>query len=187
MHFFVDKNGLTKVCIRESDGAGNIKEIQQRQQDDGKVPIPYVNVIDDFIKNNELNDNEVRSNINKAQEAKPLYDDRNAKYAELASSNDYKSILEDIGVNVETLPDGTYSISHYNPNLGEYTINDLGISENILLSNVSIIKGDANFANSNATQLPNLLEVKGTFGFEGSSIRDIRNLKLINGYEIKFE
>ena len=45
----------------------------------------------------------------------------------------------------------------------------------------------AELANSNATLLPNLLKVKGTFGFEGSSIRDIRNLKLINGYQIKLE
>ena len=92
-----------------------------------------------------------------------------------------------MGITVEVLPDRTYAISHYNPTIGEYTINDLGIKENDLLSNVSIIRGDAIFENSNATALPKLTEVGGKFTFDGSNITDIRNLKEINGYKIEWE
>ena len=84
------------------------------------------------------------------------------------------------------MPDGTYAISHYSPTLGEYTINDLGIKENELLANVSVIRGDATFENSNATTLPNLREVGGQFTFDGSNISDIRNLREINGYKIEW-
>ena len=183
MHFFVDENGLTQVCVREN-APGYIYEIQKRQQN-GTRPIPYIKVIEDFINRHELRT--PQGYLDDALKAKPEYDRQKALFNNAAKNGDYKTIFEKMGIEVKTLPDGTYEISHYNPTLGEYTINDLGINENNLLSNVSVITGDATFENSNATTLPNLKEVHGKFIFEGSNITDIRNLKEINGYKINWE
>ena len=183
MHFFVDENGLTQVCVRET-APGQVYEIQKRQQNRTR-PIPYITVVKEYLDKHDLKTQP--GYLNDALKAKPKFDEQKKNFNEAAQRGDYKYILESMGIKVETLPDGTYAISHYNPTLGEYTINDLGIKENDLLSNVSVIKGNANFQNSNATALPNLKEVGGKFTFDGSNLSDIRNLKEINGYKIEWD
>ena len=183
MHFFVDENGLTQVCIRE-EAPGRVAEIQKRQQDATR-PIPYIYVIKDFIDRYQLET--PAGYLDNALKAKPKFDLQRKSFNEAAARGDYKYILEQMGISVKVLPDNTYEISHYNPTLGEYTINDLGIKENDLLSNVSIIRGDATFENSNATALPQLKEVGGKFIFDGSNISDVRNLREINGYKVYWE
>lgn len=182
MHFFVDENGLTQVCVREN-APGHVQEIQKRQQN-GTRPIPYITVIKEYLDKHALKTQP--GYLNDALSAKPKFDEQRKSFNEAAQRGDYKYILEQIGITVTTRPDGTYEISHYDPNLGQYTINDLGFNENDLLSNVSVIKGDATFENSNATSLPNLKEVGGRFTFDGSKISDIRNLKKINEYTIEW-
>ena len=182
MHFFVDENGLTQVCVRET-APGQVHEIQKRQQNATR-PIPYITVVKDFLDRHELKT--PSGYLDDALNAKPKFDAQKKSFNEAAQRGDYKFILEQMGIKVEVLPDGTYAISHYSPTLGEYTINDLGIKENELLANVSVIRGDATFENSNATTLPNLREVGGQFTFDGSNISDIRNLREINGYKIEW-
>ena len=183
MHFFVDENGLTQVCVRENS-PGHVYEIQKRQQNATR-PIPYIMVVKDYLDTHGLKT--YPGYLDDALRAKPKFDAQKKSFNEAAQRGDYKHILEQIGITVTTRPDGTYEISHYDPNLDQYTLNDLGINENDLLSNVSVIKGDANFQNSNATALPNLIEVGGKFTFDGSNISDIRNLKEINGYIIEWK
>ncbi len=183
MHFFVDENGLTQVCVRE-DAPGRVYEIQKRQQN-GTRPIPYITVVKDFLDRYNLKT--TSGYLDAALNAKPKFDEQKKSFNEAAKRGDYKYILEQMGITVEVLPDGTYAISHYSPALGEYTINDLGIKENDLLSNVSIIRGNAIFENSNATTLPKLTKVGGKFTFDSSNISDVRNLKEINGYKIEWE
>ncbi len=183
MHFFVDENGLTQVCVREN-APGQVYEIQKRQQNCTR-PIPYITVIKEYLDKHALKTQP--GYLNDALSAKPKFDEQRKSFNEAAQRGDYKYILEQIGITVTTRPDGTYEISHYDPNLGQYTINDLDFNENDLLSNVSVIKGDATFENSNATSLPNLKEVGGRFTFDGSKISDIRNLKKINRYTIEWD
>jgi len=95
--------------------------------------------------------------------------------------------MEKMGITVIVRPDNTYEISHYTPMIDQFTLSDLGIKENDLLQNVSVIVGDANFKDSNVTALPNLEEVGGHFNFQDSNISDIRKLKTINGYQIVWE
>ena len=78
-------------------------------------------------------------------------------------------------------------LSHYIADIEGFTLNDLGINENNILSNVSQIAGNANFANSNATSIPRLKHVGGNFDFIGSKISDVRSLEDINGYKISWE
>lgn len=183
MHFFVDENGLTQVCVREN-APGSVYEIQKRQQN-ATVPIPYINVISDYMSRNGLTaQSGCQKGIDNALSAKPEYDRLRTEYRNAEAQKDYKSILESMGITVKPLEDGTMSISHYNPNVDRFTLSELGVKENELLSNVSKIEGDADFKNSNATSLPNLKEVGGKFIFDESNLSDVRSLRAINGYKI---
>lgn len=116
--------------------------------------------------------------------SKPIYDDLRATFQNDAAQKNYDAIFEKMEINVTKQPDGTFSLSHYNPNVGGFTLSELGVKENDLLANVSGITGDADFKNSNATSLPNLKEVGGKFIFDESNLSDVRSLKEINGYKI---
>lgn len=183
MHFFVDENGLTQVCVRET-APGSVYEIQKRQQN-ATVPIPYINVINDYMSRNGLSAQpDCKQKIDKALASKPIYDDLRATFQNDAAQKNYGAIFEKMEISVTKQPDGTFSLSHYNPNVGGFTLSELGVKENDLLANVSNITGDADFKNSNATSLPNLKEVGGKFIFDESNLSDVRSLKEINGYKI---
>lgn len=186
MHFFVDENGLTQVCIRETS-PGSVYEIQKRQQN-ATVPIAHIDVIDDYMKRNQLTaQSDCKSKIETAKQAKPQFDKLKTEFSELVKKQDYKAILEKIGITVEENPDGTLILSHYDPEIDEFTLSDLGIKENDLLANVVKIEGDAEFKNSNATTAPRLQEVGGKLDFEDSSLSDVRALKSINGRQIDWK
>ncbi len=183
MHFFVDENGLTQVCIRETE-PGSVYEIQKRQQN-ATVPIPYVNVITDYMSRNNLQAQySCKKNIDTALEAKPEFDRLHKEIQELMQKQDYKAIFAKIGIEVIVGDDKTLSLSHYSPVIGQFNLSELGVRENDLLSNVSHIRCDADFRNSNATALPRLELVGGKFIFEDCSISNVHMLKEINGYKI---
>ena len=191
IHFLVDESGLTQVCVREGERAGfkgdnfigEIAEIQKRQQA-GDVPVAYVDFVQDFVSKKGLKGCEDK--ISEAAKQKPQFDKTRGKLKEFADKKDYKSILEMMGIKVKVLPDGTWEISHYTSYLNEIALNDYGISENELLANVSKIKGDANFKDSNATSLPNLTEVEGEIDFGYADISNLKKLKKINGKNISW-
>lgn len=186
MHFFVDENGLTQVCVRET-APGSVYEIQKRQQN-STVPIPYINVINDYMTRNGLNAQEnCQKGINKALNSKPVYDGLRKEFKDYSDKKDYNAIFEQMGITTIKHNDGTISLSHYNPIVKDFTLSELGIKENDLLMNVSEIFGDASFKNSNATVLPNLEYVRGKFIFDESNLSDVRKLKEINGYKINWE
>ena len=93
------------------------------------------------------------------------------------NKKDYKGILEKMGITVTILPDGTVELSHYTSDIDRIALNDFGINENELLANVSRIKVNTNFKDSNATTLPNLSEVGGILDFDYANISNIKNLK----------
>ena len=183
MHFFVDEHGLTQVCIREGS-PGQVAEIQQRQQN-GSRPVPYITAVKDYMDRHEIKYPD--KYLDDALAAKPDFDKMKKELQTFVANKDYKGILEKLGITVTVKPDGTWELSHYKAQLGNFTLNDLGINENDLLANVSSISGDADFANSNATSIPKLQYVYGQFNFIGSNISDIRNLKEINGIKINWE
>ena len=189
MHFFVDENGLTQICVRE-DPPGTVYEIQKRQQN-ATVPIPQINLVKDFLsKRNLTPGTDCKSGIDNAVKAKPLFDNLRTDFREKLANGDTKAILEKMGITVNVAHDGTYEISNYSPEIkGEgatFTLSDLGISEDVLLENVSKIEGTGNFKNSNATKLPKMQHI-GQFIFDESNISDIRKMKEINGYKINWE
>lgn len=187
MHFFVDKNGITQICIREEGNPGEVYEIQKRQQDQS-APVAYIDVIQSFMQEHNLTPQEhCKKEFEKTLEQKPEYDKLKSELDALKEKRDYKSILEKMGITVITLPDNTFELSHYSSYINKIALNDLGINENKLLANVSKIKGDADFSDSNATTLPMLKEVGGELNFGYANISNVKNLKSIGGKEIEWK
>ena len=91
-----------------------------------------------------------------------------------------------MGIDVKVLPDGSWEISHYTSYMNEIALNDYGIKENDLLANVSKIKDNADFHDSNATSLPNLEEVGGEVNFGYADIFNLQKLRKINGKKINW-
>ncbi len=177
----VDENGLTQVCVREQ-GTQKIAEIQKRQQNQ-TVPVAYIDFIQDFIAKKELKGEEVK--INDALGKKAQFDTLKSEIESLVAKKDYKSILERMGITIETLEDGTWAISEYKAYIDEFALTDLGIKENDLLANVSIIRGKADFKDSNVTTLPLLKEI-GEVDFAYADISNLKSLTKINGQPIKW-
>jgi len=180
IHFLVDETGLTQVCVRE-EGPNQIAEIQKRQQN-ATIPVAYIDFIQDFVSKKGLQGCE--GQIEQTAKQKPEFDAQRAKLQKYAQEKNYKAILEEMGISVKVLSDGTWEISGYQSYLNGICLNDYGIKENDLLANVSVIKGDANFKDSNATSLPNLREVQGMLDFGYSDISNLKNLESINGKKI---
>ena len=183
IHFLVDETGLTQVCIRE-EGRNTIAEIQKRQQNQ-TIPVAYIDFIKDYVSKNELKGCEYE--IEAVFTQKPQFDLTKAKLQKLAEEKNYKAILEEMGISVKTLEDGSWEISHYTSYIKDICLNDYGIKENDLLSNVSIIRGNANFKDSNLTALPNLKEVGGELDFGYAEISNLKSLEKINGRKIEWE
>ena len=161
IHFLVDEAGLTQVCIREG-GPNQIAEIQKRQQA-AIVPVAYIEFIQEFIAKKNLRGCE--SGISSAVSQLPEFNATKERLQEFVKAGNYKAILEEMGIDVKVLEDGSWEISHYSSYLGSICLNDYGIKENDLLANVSVIRGKANFKDSNITTLPNLREVGGELDF----------------------
>ena len=125
--------------------------------------------------------------IENTAKQKPSFDAQKEKLQQLAQNKNYKEILEEMGITVTVLPNGTWEISHYSPLFHDIVLNDYGINENELLANVSIIKGDATFKDSNATTLPMLEEVGCKCDFGYANISNLKNLKMIEGKNINWQ
>ena len=179
LHFLTDENGQAQLFIKE-DKSGNITEIQSRYQN-SSGPIAYIELIKKYSEEKGLH------GFNKGIKDKPEFKSSKTEFEELAKSKNYKAILEKLGIEVNELPDGSWEISHYTSVLDDMTLNEYGIDENALLSNVSQIKGDANFKNSNVTELPNLKKVGGNMMFGNNEITDLKNLEEINKKKIKWD
>ncbi len=192
LHFFIDKNGRAQVAMHETDG--QIQQIQKRYNQDCSVPVPYVNVINTFKKNNGFKG--MDSQIQKALDAKPEFDKIKEQANELMAQEKYEELFSlllngNIGewddYSIVKNSDGTYTIENYNALLNNnYTIADLGIDENKLMKNVSRITGHLNLDGSGLTEMKNLRIVDGNITFGDSQISDLRSLERIGNHRVSW-
>ena len=182
IHILVDEGNKAQVYIREENGI--ITEIQKRNKD-GSVPVAYIDFINEFISQKGLSGYEEK--INSANNDKPAFEDTKTELQTLAENKNYKAILEKMGIEVKTMPDGTWEISHYTSFMNNLTLNEYGINETELLSNVSRITGDADLRDSNATSLHNLKNVGGNILFGNNEFNDLNSLEEINKKKIPWE
>ena len=165
-------NYKPQVCIKSTMGA--IDEIQG-PKNDNTIPDAYIDEIERFILENELEDRESRiikaKNI-KEQKQKILNDISLA-----ISSNDSEKILEYFGINTTIRSDGKKILSEYHQPSREITFADLGIDENMLFRDVAEISGKAVFQKSSLQSLFDLEKIGGFAYINGPKLRDIGKLR----------
>jgi len=186
LHFFVDKRGFSQVAINETDGV--ITQIQKRYDQNSTVPVPYSEVISLWAKKNKYTGKEVE--INKALEIKPKFDEMRSKVQELMAKKDYEGVFRLLNITYKIIEDGTYSIDGYRPKYNpNYTLHDLGINENDLLSNVSCIEATygVDFTGSNLTALPKLKKITRIYDWGDCKITDLSSLEEIGNNKIYWE
>ena len=180
LHFFVDKNGNSQVAINET--CAQITQIQKRYNQDSTVPIPYATVIEEWANKNHYIGWE--SQRKRAIAKKPEFDKLKSQVAKLQADNDFLGIFRLMNINVETMPDGTYSLSKFSTSIKGFSLFDLGVNENDLFNNVSEIKNHMNLNGSTVTSMPNLRVIEYTLQLGDNKISNLRNLETVNGRKV---
>ena len=178
-HVYLE-DGKPKLGVRF---VGNkIQEIQG-ERNNGKIPLNYLDIMQNHISENNLSlTGNAQNEIQSAKRAKEEVEKVKKDLAEAIKNNDIKKIYGYFGIEIEEDENGYLTISEYKQPSKIYTFEDLGIDENKLLEKVKTITGDANFSDSLVTDLGNLKSIGGNAGFCKSQVTDLGNLKSIGGY-----
>ena len=175
-HVYLEK-GEPKIGLRFSDGL--LTEIQS-ERNDGFLDAKYFDIVDSFIRQKGV-----------AMEEKALYTYYNSKntadkikalqnkVSEALAENNHFKILQALDFKPEILDDGTFSINEYKQ--FEINLKEIGINEETLLDNVSEIRGDADFCDSDIKYLKSLKLIHGSADFCNSRITDTGPLEIIKG------
>ena len=100
------------------------------------------------------------------------------------AKDDTKKILDTFGIESEEDEDGFLTISYYEQPQIEgkrYKYSDFGIDENKLFEKIKHINGDADFLDSEVSDLGNLESIGGNAYFENSEIKSLGKLEFIYG------
>ncbi len=172
-HIYLE-NGKPKLGVRFA--GDEIVEIQG-EKNDRKIPIAYFDVMQKHINENNLKltynaKDEIKSVERTHIEIKKIKKD----LKEAIENNDVKTIYKYFGIDVKEGKNGYLTISEYKQPSKDYTFKDLGIDENKLIEKVKTIKWDADFSDSEVTDLKNLEVIGGNADFRNSQVTDLGNL-----------
>ncbi len=175
--YILMENDKPRICIKATNGV--IDEIQG-PKNDNKIPDKYIEQIEKFINENNLDDN-----INRVQNAKRI---RNEKIkiikdiCEFIINQDAEKILKYFGITTTYRTDGKKILSEYRQPSMDISFSDLGIDENILIENVAEISGNAIFTKSSLESLQDIERIGGYAYLTGENLEDIgEKLESIEG------
>ncbi|MDR1168361.1 MAG: hypothetical protein LBK53_05680 [Heliobacteriaceae bacterium] len=174
-HIYLE-NGKPKVGIRFK--ADTIREIQG-ERNNSRIPHQYTEQIEDHINNKYEIPREIKSGIEDAKRIKQKVDNYRLKLANAISQKDFDSILKESGIEVSYDENNKRILSEYRPLDYDFSYADLGINEKELLKGV--IEGNADFSNSQVTNLSALQSIGGDAYFNNSQVRDLSALQSIGG------
>ncbi len=169
-------NGKPKVGIRFI--GSRIEEIQG-EKNNKKIPLPYLDSVKNYVSENGFKGAE--QSINSAMERKKELEKIKPLIQDSLDRKDYATVLKHFNIDMEKLDDGTISLSRYNPPGDLICYDDLGIDETKIFKNVSVIKGKADFKNSDLTDLGALKIIEGDATFSKSKVVRLSNLEEIKG------
>ena len=91
-----------------------------------------------------------------------------------------------MGIDCTECPDGTFKIDNYSGIVDgkSYSLSDLGIDENKLMENISVILCGMDLSGSMLTSAVKLRKVGKRIYFSDSKISDLRNLEILNGNDV---
>jgi hypothetical protein len=174
-HVYLE-NGKPKAGIRLF--GDNIEEIQG-EKNNGKIPFKYIETIEDYVKENNLDSGKVKKEIKEAKELREKVEKAKAKISVLIDKKDYDGILKKFGIEVTYDEDGKRVLSEYEQLDINFSCEDLGINENALLKDVVRIVENADFENSGVTDLSSLRSIGKNANFNNSKVTNLSSLESI--------
>ena len=176
-HIYLE-NGCPKIGIRYKND--EIQEIQG-EKNNLKIPPKYFSVVKKHIENENLSymaKKEIDEAVRTEEKIKNFMTQGLKKDVKDCSQED---IFNACGIKFEKDENGMLVLSEYHQPDEDFTFEDIGINENKLFKNVKAINGDANFFNSEISNLKTLEYIGGNARFCSSKISDLGNLKKIEG------
>lgn len=175
MYIYMEES-KPKAAIRMINN--KIQEIQGVENSD-MIPWLYVDAIENFIKDNDLNyDLDIEEKIIDAKGVEEKITKIKTDLSSAIENNEDTKIFEYLKYKYTEEADGSLTLDTYKQPSELFTFSDLGIDETKLLSRVKKIKNDAYFQCSPLKTCP-FEEIGGTAMFAYSDIRDLGNLKSV--------
>lgn len=177
-HIYLEK-GMPKLGVRF---LGNkIAEIQG-ELNNGKIPIDYLDIMEEHIKSNSLKLIDiVKEDIKIANNERAKRVKAKSDLKDAIENNDVQKIFEYFNIGVKKDKDGLYIISEYRLPSSSYTFADIGIDENKLFTKIKAIQNTADFRYSKVSNLGELRNICGSAYFTNSSVRNLGKLETIGG------
>lgn len=175
-HIYLE-NGQPKICLKL---IGNKVEEIQGKNNDGKIPVIYLDKVKEYVNQNQFNlSKDTHEEMIEADNIKQKIVSIKADLKHSIEKNDVKSIFQYFNIEAKEDDDGFLILSKYEQPSSDYTFANLGIDENKLLENVKYINGNADLRNSQVNSLPNLMLVKGALNITNSKIVSMPNLTYV--------
>ncbi len=178
-HIYLE-NGKPKIGIRFA--FSRVEEIQG-EQNNGEVPHAYYDIVDDYIKSNDMElSSKATGEMETAERTKKILAEIKENLSEAIKNNDSEKIFNFFKIKTQRTPEGKLIISEYHQPRESFTFSDVGINEDELFKDVVAIDGNADFENSQLTDLQNIEVIKGWTSFTNSKIKSLGKLKSIYRY-----
>ena len=178
-HIYLE-NGKPKVSITfEEDKIDEFEDMTNKR----KIPLKYLDIVKKYIKEQGFTEfsEQGKKQLQKAEEVKIKCDNLKTKIKPYLEKKDYAGVFNSLGIEAKTLDDGMVEISEYKQLGKNFNFADLDIKENDLFKHVRKIVGDANFENTQVSDLGQLQEIGGDADFKYSQVINLGQLKKIEG------
>ena len=180
-HIYMEQ-GKPKLGVRFENNV--IMEIQG-EKNNSVIPVKYLDIAESYVKDNEYRLNRrTEAEFEQAKIIKEEADKLEKKLKEQGftfKTAPIKQLFETIGIKVKEDKDGKLIISEYKQPSSVFTYDDIGIDENKIFLSIVETEGNADFKNSNVTNLGNLKTIGGNADFRDSKIKDFGSLTTIKG------
>lgn len=172
------ENGQPKLGVRFIHG--RIEEIQGELNND-IIPNKYFELLKNYIEENSLELKiHAQDQIDNAEIKKEMYAKIQNELKQEIEDNNVEAIMNYFEIECKKDKDGRLIISEYKQP-DKYNFADIGIDENRLFEKIYKIEGDADFKDSDVTNLGNLHSIEGDALFKDSKIYNLGNLSYIGG------
>lgn len=182
MHIYYE-NGAPKIGMRMDKN--KICEIQG-EKNNHKIPIEYIDVIQDYINEQNLEcDENIDVKILNLFDKNQNFRDLKALIEEPLKEKDYAKILTLMGLETKKDENGGLIIKNYENSLWHIDndiIQCINLNESEFFENIVGIEGDADFSQSKLENLSNLKYIGGNANFKYSKLKDLGNLERIGGF-----
>jgi len=119
--------------------------------------------------------------INSVEEIKIQIEQIQRDLKDAIANKDAKAIFASFGMGPKEDKDGFLTIFEFKKISDDYSFGDIGINANLLFKKLKCITGNADFENSDVTDLGSLETIGGDAYFRASQVKDLGNLKTIGG------